>query len=866
MNAFCPVPSAGSAESPENPPDLHIIDREIAGELSNWQGIKPESLPCGRPNGYAADETIYIVTPTRNVAATIDQTIQTVVQQSGRFKIRYHVQDGCSTDGTLNKLEEWDRRLKSGQCPVYCGGIEFTFASGKDASSYDAVQKAFALLNVPDGAFMTWLGGDDLLATGALATVHDVSLHLPKVSWLSGGVCVLNTDFVQCGTMSLNIFPREVVRAGLCDLRRWPCLQQEGTFWRGHLWRAVGGLDTSLTLAADYDLWRRFAEHEILYMFRGVLGYFKVRKGQLSSDRISYAAEIARICPERERDRQWAVIRDSILQNSLHVYELQKVESANAMQVFRKSRLFAQLPYQAMRIDPELCKIQALRYATLLSNKVGARNALAAARVPGVPVTENRIGSPVFPAGSDIQDAAYQPPPADSAAQGQLRPLWMPHIHRQRKSLGRRLRHLKWCWVIRKSGLFFESFYLLRNPDVRKRDANPLYHFAACGAWEGRNPNPAFDVDYYLSMYPDVLETGLNPLVHFILFGEAEDRKPNPYFSTADYRAGHPEAAGNGYGPLRHYLEFGLPAGRVAPPAWQIKAAAAAPNPSSSAPAAASSAIQSRAETAKTHAPAQLQIAAPSDPSPRKDPALKTGGPLFPEDFAYARKSHFEKMSPMAIEVHGQKQEPGSAHLKTYQDLLVYTFLRDRVPPGSRILDVGGGNSRILRRLSTTYECWNVDKFEGVGNGPTDMEKFKSFGYRVVSAFMGDFCPELPDNYFDFVFSVSALEHTPQGQPELYPRIVQDIERVSKNGAWTLHLFDVILRGDSIWASDCMYAFFKCRTTVAPMPDVNALINDPDLHCECQEMYERYWQRFTNEPYETFGRPSNIAVLWQVKK
>jgi len=34
------------------------------------------------------------------------------------------------------------------------------------------------------------------------------------------------------------------------------------------------------------------------------------------------------------------------------------------------------------------------------------------------------------------------------------------------------------------------------------------------------------------------------------------------------------------------------------------------------------------------------------------------------------------------------------------------------------IAEVGGGNSRVLEKLSINNECWNIDKFEGVGNGP----------------------------------------------------------------------------------------------------------------------------------------------------
>ena len=57
---------------------------------------------------------IYITTPCLNSFETINQTIRSIVSQSGNFSIRYHIQDGGSHDGTLQKLEEWGHRLEEG--------------------------------------------------------------------------------------------------------------------------------------------------------------------------------------------------------------------------------------------------------------------------------------------------------------------------------------------------------------------------------------------------------------------------------------------------------------------------------------------------------------------------------------------------------------------------------------------------------------------------------------------------------------------------------------------------------------------------------------------------------------------------------
>lgn len=241
-------------------------------------------------------------------------------------------------------------------------------------------------------------------------------------------------------------------------------------------------------------------------------------------------------------------------------------------------------------------------------------------------------------------------------------------------------------------------------------------------------------------------------------------------------------------------------------------------------------------------------------------------GACFPEDFIYAKKSHIAKMGRAAVELFGQKLTPETCQIKQYQDLLALSFIHDRIPPGSRVLEVGGGYSRVLKFLSRDYECWNIDKLDGLGNGPTNVAKVKSLGCRLVCAYMGDFTPELPNDYFDFVFSISALEHTPGNQPETYDRIYRDIQRVAKNGTWSLHLFDFLVRESGFWMSDCMMAFFQLARPAYALPDQRGILSDPDIFVMSREEYESSWKQVIKKPYDEFGRPSNITVLWQVKK
>lgn len=125
--------------------------------------------------------------------------------------------------------------------------------------------------------------------------------------------------------------------------------------------------------------------------------------------------------------------------------------------------------------------------------------------------------------------------------------------------------------------------------------------------------------------------------------------------------------------------------------------------------------------------------------------------------------------------------------LKGIQDAYILSRLdgiRD-----SRILEVGGGNSRILTVLSDDQhlnECWNADRFEGFGGGPR--RSANAGRVRVAYCFLGEFSDELPAEYFDFIVSVSVVEHVPTAELEAF---MADSARVLKTGGQILHAIDL---------------------------------------------------------------------------
>ena len=251
-------------------------------------------------------QTIFIVTPVYNGADFIDRSIQHVLAQSGNFRIRYHIQDGGSTDGTLEKLAAWQERLTENKQPIFCKGIEFTYASEADKSMYEALTKGFAALDdAPEDAFMTWINHDDLLLPGSCALAAKLASQFDKkdVAWFTGTHNVTARDGSPIPFWAFPM-PQSFIANGVADARLMGCVQQEGTYFRKWLWDAVDKTEAfdGLRRAGDWNLWRHMSRHTPLYQVEWMqTGRFSFRDGQLTDGFTEYLNEINGVIGRKER-------------------------------------------------------------------------------------------------------------------------------------------------------------------------------------------------------------------------------------------------------------------------------------------------------------------------------------------------------------------------------------------------------------------------------------------------------------------------------------------------------------------------------------------------------------------------------------
>lgn len=238
-----------------------------------------------------------IVTPVRNSVLFIDQAIESVVNQLGQHDVYYHVQDGGSNDGTIERLKYWQDEIHENNL-----NLRFSWDSCRDGGMYDAINRGFDAIscrcpNIPsDEIISTWINADDLLATNALQTVSTFFNAHPQFDWVTGISSIIEENGASVALFDVpKAFSRDLLRLGFYDGTKGPYVQQEGTFWRLSLWQLVNGADPGLQFAGDWDLWRRFAEFSPLVKVDSVLGYHRRHAGQLTADHKRYSEEIASV-------------------------------------------------------------------------------------------------------------------------------------------------------------------------------------------------------------------------------------------------------------------------------------------------------------------------------------------------------------------------------------------------------------------------------------------------------------------------------------------------------------------------------------------------------------------------------------------
>lgn len=195
---------------------------------------------------------VSLVTPSYNAAPYLRAAIDSVLAQDYP-NIEYLVMDGGSTDGTVELLKEYGDKIR--------------WLSARDQGQADAIARGFGRTT---GTILGWLNADDVLKPGAVLAAVEAFLANPGVALVYG-----NADFIdEKGSV---IAPCTVVepfaRRRLLDYGDY--IIQPAAFFTRSAYESVGGLDTSLHWAMDWDLWIRLAQDHDFVQLADVLASYR---------------------------------------------------------------------------------------------------------------------------------------------------------------------------------------------------------------------------------------------------------------------------------------------------------------------------------------------------------------------------------------------------------------------------------------------------------------------------------------------------------------------------------------------------------------------------------------------------------------
>ena len=189
---------------------------------------------------------IAVVTPSYNTGKHIEAAIRSVLDQD-YTDFDYIVMDGGSTDNTVDVLKSFGDRLR--------------WVSQKDKGQGDAIHRGFGQTT---GEILTWLNSDDTYAPGAFRAVAEFFAANPDVALVYGNANYTDADgslIAPC----VHVEPYNARRLFYYS----DFIVQPTTFFRRSAYEAVGGIDTSLHFAMDYDLWLKIARRfKVAYLPR----------------------------------------------------------------------------------------------------------------------------------------------------------------------------------------------------------------------------------------------------------------------------------------------------------------------------------------------------------------------------------------------------------------------------------------------------------------------------------------------------------------------------------------------------------------------------------------------------------------------
>lgn len=236
-----------------------------------------------------SDSLVSIVTPSYNQAEFIEETLQSVKNQT-HPAVEHIVMDGESTDQTLDILRSYEDTY------------DLTWVSEPDEGQSDAINKGFERVS---GEIVAWLNSDDVyFDVDVLSRVADYFRRY-DADVIYGDLAYIDHDSTVTAVDSRPNFDAEKLPYRIL-------IGQPATFFRRHV-VTKEKLDTDLDYSMDYEYWLRLSRTFEFHHVNDILAGFRSYEEQKSQDQEAMAAELESILTEyTQSNRGRNVILDNL--------------------------------------------------------------------------------------------------------------------------------------------------------------------------------------------------------------------------------------------------------------------------------------------------------------------------------------------------------------------------------------------------------------------------------------------------------------------------------------------------------------------------------------------------------------------------
>lgn len=190
--------------------------------------------------------SVSVVIPNLNQGVYLEEALQSVLKQTKNLDIRIAVMDAGSTDNSLEIIKKYENHI-------------YFWRSYPDKGQAFAINEG--IIKLPSADYICWLNSDDSFEENGLEKMV-VFLEEHKEFHAVYGKAYI-TDY-----RNRKMEPYPTCDFSIEALTKNCFICQPATLVRFQTWVNVGGVDESLFMCMDYDLWWRLSKN-------GVIGYLE---------------------------------------------------------------------------------------------------------------------------------------------------------------------------------------------------------------------------------------------------------------------------------------------------------------------------------------------------------------------------------------------------------------------------------------------------------------------------------------------------------------------------------------------------------------------------------------------------------------